>query len=1299
MASSLSELREKLNLITSESRGLVIKSIRQLTALKNQKVSIDDQLRELQEIVDSLIAIVEEKKLNRPKISYPNLPVTDQLDKIKQVIAENQVIIVAGETGSGKSTQLPKICLDLGLGCRGFIGHTQPRRLAARSVAQRISEELNCQFGSYVGYKVRFNDKTSEQTYIKVMTDGILLAELQTDRYLSQYDTIIIDEAHERSLNIDFLLGYLKFLLPKRKDLKVIITSATIDQQRFSNYFNQAPIIEVSGRTYPVEIRYHEDWQENETSDNSQSERILDAINELSLDGHGDILVFFATEREIYETKAFLDKANLKQTDVLPLYARLSTKEQQKIFQPFHKRRIILSTNVAETSVTVPGIRYVIDTGKVRISRYNYRNKVQRLPIEPISQASANQRAGRCGRVADGICIRLYAEDDYLSRSEFTDPEILRTNLASVILKMKALSLGNIEDFPFVEAPDGRFIKDGFRLLHELNAMTDNHQLTELGKTMALLPIEPRFARMLIEAKQKGALNEILIIVSFLSIHDPRERPKEFQEASYQKHLVDRDKQSDFITILNLWKRINSQSEQLSNNQFKRYCRVEFLSFLRIREWRDIYTQLSELVGQLKWRINQSNANDDLLHQAIISGLLSHIGFNHDQKEYLGARGLKFSIFPGSFVFKETPKWIVASDLIETSKLYARVVTKIKVEWLEKLAQHLVKRHYSEAHWRNKTQDVAVFERVSLYGLDIVQKRIVSYGKIKPAESREIFIRDALVGDNLKTNAAFYQHNLDLLDDIDDLENKARRRDIMVDEGKLYDFYDQHIPEHIYNLVTFNQWYKTLPKDKQQALYFDFSDVTQTDTSAINQLNYPNHFEVNGLKLPLNYHFDPSNHADGITMTVPLPLIDRIATQQTDWLVPGMLEDKITALIRALPKQIRKYVLPISHYAKALTESIPYNPNQNLRQQLANELIRITGVHFEPAVWDQANIEPYLMMNYSVVDAKGKLLKEGRNLREIISELKHKKQLGNHKTLKQQPENANTDKLSYQQWEFDMIDEMKQIKQFEVVSDVYPCLTDCENGVKLTYANTLKKAKVEHFYAIKRLLDFQCRHLYKTVKKNIKNKQQLALYFSKITKREDQWIEDVFQASLIYGFRLRDDMTWQVRDYNSFEALLKEGKGSVVHTSENIIKLLNQIMPLYYEINKKLTNQNVPTDHIQSYQDMKSQLDAMIYQGFISKTEQKWFERLTFYLLSIQARLEKLPRNLSQDRQFMADIDDIYDQLDRQIEQQNLADDDRAIIEVEWLIQELWLSYYGQQYKTIQPVSTKRISKIIDQIK
>ncbi|MCF6766827.1 ATP-dependent RNA helicase HrpA [Thiotrichales bacterium 19S11-10] len=1238
----------------------------------------------------SLDQIIKNKD-SRPNVEYPSLPVSEKVDEIKQLILDNQVVIVAGETGSGKSTQLPKICLDLGLGDRGFIGHTQPRRLAARSVAMRIAEELKSEIGTYVGYKIRFNDHTSDQTYIKVMTDGILLNELQSDRLLKKYSVIIIDEAHERSLNIDFILGYLKFILAKRPDLKVIITSATIDHERFSNFYHNAPIIEVSGRTYPVEIRYHEEWQESEVSEKSQPERILDAVDELTSEGLGDILVFFATEREIHEALDFLKKANLKNTDVLALYARLSNQQQQQIFNPHHRRRIILSTNVAETSVTVPGIRYVIDTGKVRISRYSYRTKVQRLPIEPISQASANQRAGRCGRVASGICIRLYSKEDFLSRDEFTEPEILRTNLASVILQMTVLRLGQIDRFPFIEAPDMRFIKDGFRLLHELNAMNDKKQITPTGKLMSRLPVDPRFARMLIEAKQKGVLAELLIIVSFLSVQDPRERPREFQEASHQKHLQDKDKQSDFIGILNLYARITENMEKLSNNQFKRYCRNEFLSYLRIKQWREVYFQLLNIVKQFKWPINQSDSSESMIHQAIVSGLLSHIGFNYEDKEYLGARGIKFHIFPGSFVFKQTPKWIVASELVETTRLFGRVISQINPQWLESLARHLVKKHYSEPHWSLKRQDVIAYERVSLYGLDIVQKRLVSYGKINLDESREIFIREALVADQLKTNAHFYQYNLNLLDSVEDLENKARRRDILIDDETLYQYYDKLIPVDIYNKVTFESWYKKLDKQGQKSLYFKFEDLTRLDTSEINKTLYPSSFKINGLKLSLDYHFDPTSQIDGVTMIVPVELIERIDIEKTDWLVPGLLEAKISGLMKALPKKIRKNVMPIPQYAKAVYERISYDLDKNLRDSLVKELVAMTGTLFDQSVWDEAELEPYLMMNYRVIDQRGKILKEGRNLRPLQQEFLHKNEV-----LKSKVKSKTNQNKAYQQWEFDALKEKEFIKKAHAEIEVYPCLVDLgEKGVQLSNENTLEKAKKSHFLGIKRLLGIQCRHLFKVVKNNIKNKQKLSLCFTPLVKSETQWLEDLFQASLIDAFNLSYDIAWQIRTHKDFETLLKQGKGSIVESAEEISNKLSKIMPIFYDINKKLNAKSISLDLVESYQDLKSQLDAMFYSGFISKTEKKWFDRLEIYLLSMIERLKKLPINIKKDRQFMLEVNQVYEKLDRVVEQKNLSDDDFRVVEIEWLIQELWISFYAQQYKTIEPVSSKRLIKKI----
>ncbi|MDX1728310.1 MAG: ATP-dependent RNA helicase HrpA, partial [Pseudoalteromonas tetraodonis] len=760
----------------------------------------------------------EQRLAGLPNVTYPEqLPVSQKKYTIKEAIANNQVVIIAGETGSGKTTQIPKMCLELGRGVDGYIGHTQPRRLAARSVANRIAEEMQCELGQQVGFKIRFSDQVSNNSYIKLMTDGILLAEIQQDRFLNQYDTIIIDEAHERSLNIDFILGYLKNLLPKRPDLKVIITSATIDPERFSKHFDDAPIIEVSGRTFPVDVRYNpisDIQKEDMEAEGDQLQGIFDAVDELCAEGPGDILIFLNGEREIRDTADALSKRNLKHTDILPLYSRLSNAEQNRIFAPHSRRHIILSTNVAETSLTVPGIRYVIDPGTARISRYSYRTKVQRLPIEPISQASANQRMGRCGRVEAGICIRLYSEDDFLSRPEFTDPEILRTNLASVILQMLALGLGDMAQFPFVQAPDSRNINDGLTLLEELEAVKEakRHQktsLTQSGRELSRLPVDPRLAKMVLTAHKLGALREVIIIVAALSIQDPRERPQEKRQAANEKHGRFDDPDSDFIAFLNLWNYLEEQQSELTNSQFRKLCQKDFLAYMRIREWQDIVYQISTVCNEMKMKATTNVADSELIHKALLSGMLSHIGFKDEKQLYKGARNSQFHIFPGSGLFKKSPKWMMSAELVETSKLYARINAKIDVNWVEPFAQHLVKRSYTEPHWEKKPGAVIAFEQQTLYGLLIVNKRRCVYSKIDPKVSRELFIRSALVEQELGLNEAFLAYNRELIEDIQVLENKSRRRDILVDEQTLFEFYEKKIPSDINNRAAFINWYKT----------------------------------------------------------------------------------------------------------------------------------------------------------------------------------------------------------------------------------------------------------------------------------------------------------------------------------------------------------------------------------------------------------------------------------------------------------------------------------------------------------
>jgi ATP-dependent helicase HrpA len=897
-----------------------------------------------------------ERRSRVPAITYPEqLPVSQKKDDIAAAIRDHQVVIVAGETGSGKTTQIPKICMELGRGVRGMIGHTQPRRIAARTVAERVADELDVPLGEAVGWKVRFTDQVNpDGTFVKLMTDGILLAEIQTDRELYAYDTIIIDEAHERSLNIDFLLGYLAQLLPRRPDLKVVITSATIDPERFSRHFGDAPIVEVSGRTYPVEVRYRPLLEEEggDDSDRDQITAICDAVEELQGEGKGDILVFLSGEREIRDTADAITKRNYRFTEVLPLYARLSHAEQHRVFQQHTGRRIVLATNVAETSLTVPGIKYVIDPGTARISRYSHRTKVQRLPIEPVSQASANQRKGRCGRTSDGICIRLYSEDDFLARPEFTDAEILRTNLASVILQMTAAGLGDIEKFPFIDPPDHRNIRDGVQLLQELGALDPaqkdaRKRLTERGRKLAQLPVDPRLARMVLEADKNGCVREVMVIAAALSIQDPRERPAEKQAQADQQHARFKDETSDFLAYLNLWRYVREQQKERGSSSFRRMCKQEYLNFLRIREWQDIYTQLRTVAKQMGIHLNEDDAPDQQVHLSLLAGLLSHIGMKDVKEgaknEYLGARSAKFAIFPGSALFKKPPRFVMSAELVETSRLWARVNAKIEPEWVEPLAEHLLKRTYSEPHWEKDQAAVMAYEKVTLYGVPIVAQRKVNYGRIDQEASRELFIRNALVEGDWRTHHKFFADNRKLLTEVEELEHRARRRDILVDDETLFDFYDQRVPEHVVSGAHFDSWWKHKRHEEPELLDFERSMLINERAGDVSKDDYPDTWRQGPLKFRVTYQFEPGADADGVTVHVPLQVLNQVTDEGFDWQIPGLREEVVTELIRSLPKPIRRNYVPAPNFAQRfLDRAVPLQ--EPLTTTMARELKRMVGV-------------------------------------------------------------------------------------------------------------------------------------------------------------------------------------------------------------------------------------------------------------------------------------------------------------------------------------------------------------------
>jgi ATP-dependent helicase HrpA len=1233
---------------------------------------------------------VAQRRLSLPVIDYPlDLPVVASKDEIAKAIADHQVVIVAGETGSGKTTQLPKICLELGLGQRGFIGHTQPRRLAARSVAARIAEELKVEPGEQVGYKVRFSDKVGPRTLIKLMTDGILLAELQQDRFLSQYEVLIIDEAHERSLNIDFILGYLRHLLAKRPDLKVIITSATIDPERFSKHFNDAPMLLVEGRTYPVETRYRPLSEGDQTRD--MIDAINDAVDELSREKPGDILIFMNGEREIRDTAEALNKRALPNTEVLPLFSRLSNAEQNRIFSSHRGRRIVLATNVAETSLTVPGIRYVIDPGTARISRYSARAKVQRLPIEAISQASANQRKGRCGRVAEGICIRLYDEADFLGRPEFTDPEIRRTNLASVILQMLALRLGEIAQFPFIDPPDDRNITDGVRLLEELGALKtakgSELQLSQVGHALAKLPLDPRLGRMLLASLDFNCLDEVMVICAGLSVQDPRERPTERRQASDEAHRRFADPDSDFAAYLNLWRYIQEQQQELSQNQFRKLCQKEFLAYLRVREWQDIYQQLRLAARDLGWKRNQTPGDFDAIHQAITAGLLSHIGFKDKEREFLGARNTRFVVFPGSGLSKKPPKWLVASELVETSRLFARDVAKINPQWLESLAAHLIKKSHSEPHWSVKNANVMAYETQTLYGIAIVVRRLVNYAHIDPKDARSIFIRSGLIEGGWKTKLPFMRANQTLLDEVEDFEHKSRRRDIRVDDQILFEFYDERLPMDVVSPRHLEAWWKGQKYKTPDLLNYEKSALLKRDVDDITSGQYPETWQQGTLQLPLSYVFEPSASDDGVSVTIPLALLNQIEEKPFDWLIPAFREELIIALIKSLPKSLRRNFVPAPNFAKACMESMPIGEGR-LLEAVTKQLLHMTAVRVPDDAWDLTQIPDHLKMNFKV--AQGiKLLGEGRDL----SALKHKLQGRVDQQLSQTAKSQNIEQQGLTEWSMGLLPETIETKQTGFQIRSYPALKDDGDSVAVQVFDKPEVAQMIHRSGVRRLLLLNVPSPLKYLQLKLPNRAKLGLYFNPFGKVE-MLIEDCCLAaldSLVDAAAIRSD--------DAFNQARERVRAELADTTLVLAQQVEQVLSLRHEIAKKLKGK-VSLDQVMAQADIKSQLENLVYRGFVVQTGAAKMPDLQRYLKAIHRRLEKLPVDPHKDRLVMIQLQgpiDAYQALSSQLKNNPLAG--RYLQEVQWMLEELRVSLYAQQLGTAYPISAKRIHNHIDALK
>ncbi|ALP39546.1 ATP-dependent RNA helicase HrpA [Aeromonas schubertii] len=1263
--------------------------VAKVPAAKQEAVlaTIDADLRQAEQRYQTRLAGV-------PRVNYPeNLPVSQKADEIATAIRDHQVVIIAGETGSGKTTQIPKICLSLGRGVKGYIGHTQPRRLAARTVAARIAEEMHSELGQYVGYKVRFTDQVSEQTHIKLMTDGILLAEIQHDRLLTQYDTIIIDEAHERSLNIDFILGYLKALLPRRPDLKVIITSATIDPERFSRHFGKAPIIEVSGRTYPVEVRYRP--LTDGADDRDELQGIFDAVEELSHEGLGDILVFMNGEREIRDTADGLRKLNLRDTEVLPLYARLSNAEQNKVFQPHAGRRIVLATNVAETSLTVPGIRYVIDPGTARISRYSWRTKVQRLPIEPVSQASANQRKGRCGRVADGICIRLYSEEDFNGRPAFTDPEILRTNLASVILQMLSLGLGDMEAFPFVEPPESRHIKDGLSLLKELGAVEERRgrdgrealSLTETGRQLARIPLDPRLAKMVITGAATGCLKEMMVITSALSIQDPRERPMEKKQAADEQHRRFDDKDSDFLAFLNLWNYLQEQQEALSSNAFRRQCQKEFLSYLRVREWQDIHFQLRQTVKELGFKNNSEQGDYKSIHCAILTGLLSHIGNKDLEKsEFLGARNARFHLFPASGLFKKPPKWVMAAELVETSRLYARINARIEPEWVEPLAGHLIKLHHSEPQWSKKQGAVMASEKVTLFGLTLVAERPINYSRLDPALCRELFIRHALVEGDFETRHRFFGENRKLLAEVEALEHKSRRRDILVDDEDLFRFYEARIPEEVVSARHFDKWWKGAQQRDPELLNFEREMLMKGDAAHVSELDYPNSWHQGRLKLKLSYQFEPGEAADGVTLHIPLPLLNQVEPVGFEWQIPGLRQELLVALIKSLPKPVRKNFVPAPNYAEALMASI--SPEQGpLLDAMERHLKRMTGVSVDREAWDWSGVPDHLKLTFRVVDERQRKVAESKDLLALKESLRGKVQ----ETLSRVADD-DIEQSGLTLWSFGELPREYSQKRSGFEVKAYPALVDEKDSVAITLVESPVVQQQLMWAGQRRLILLNVPSPIKYLQEKLPNKAKLGLYFNPFGKVSDL-IDDCIACGCDKLIEQHGGVAW---DGEKFETLKEFVRAELNDVVVEVASQVEAVLTLAHDIRKRLKGK-MQLDTAFAMSDVQAQLERMIHKGFVSETGWKRLPDLLRYLRAIERRLEKLAVDANRDRVYMLKVQSVeqaYQALLAKVPKgQPMAPE---VAEIRWMIEELRVSFFAQNLGTPYPVSDKRVLNAIE---
>ncbi len=1261
--------------------------------------------RELMPVAQSRRSpFVPPNPVTRPITLVEGLPVSEHAQELIEAIQKNPVIVVCGETGSGKTTQLPKICLLAGRGRKGMIGHTQPRRIAASSIAKRIAAELNSEVGEIVGYKVRFTDKTMPGAAIKLMTDGILLAETQTDPLFKRYDTIIIDEAHERSINIDFLLGYLKRVLARRRDLKVIITSATIDAERFAKHFavngRPAPVFTISGRTYPVEIRYRPVDDTDETDDKTLMEAVADACDELQRAGRGDILVFLPGEREIREAAEVLRKHNRPgMVEILPLYARLSAQEQERVFKPGGLPRIVLATNVAETSITVPGIRYVVDTGLARVKRYSYRNKVEQLLVEPVSKASANQRAGRCGRVAAGICIRLYDENDWARRPDYTDPEIMRSNLAAVILRMKALKLGDVRDFDFVQAPAPKAIADGYSILSELHAIDKKGELTDVGRTLSRLPVDPKLSRMLLEASRRGALKDALVIVSGLAVQDPRERPLPAQQQADEAHKKFADESSDFLSYLNLWNWFEAErANKTSNRELTDKLHRNFISPRRMREWRDVWRQLKELSEEIGWKTTEAAADYASLHASLLTGLLGNLGMRDLSADlraapYLGARGIRFWVWPGSALAKKAGKWLMAAELVETSRLFARCVADIEPEWVEIAAQHLIKKSWSDPHWEKSRAEVVALERGTLYGLPVYTDRRVQFAPHDPAAAREIFIRQALVEGNYETRAPFFVHNQRLVREIEEIESKTRRPDVLVDDETIYAFYDKLLDDTVVGGSTFEKWRRTAEKDNPKILFMKRDDLMRHDASGVTTEWYPKKYKAAGIEMALTYHFEPGSPRDGVTLAVPIFALNQIDAVRCEWLVPGMLKEKVRALIKSLPQRCRRHCVPIDKYAEGFFERTGgvQKGTQTLIDALIADIREQTGVTCERTDFKPDMLQPHLFMNFKVLNEHGRQIGMGRNLAELRAEFGAQAQ-ETFRSAAQADASVSSDLVdNITNWTFGELPELMEIRRKGMTLIGHPALVDKGDSCSLDVFDDLQDAQKAHRAGLRRLFMLQLKEQIRFLQRNLAPLHRVQMQCSVVGavsasfESYESLCEDLTAAAVETAAMQGE---WPVNE-EEFQKRKDEARSRLTLIGGEYLRLMEAVAAELAAASKRLQSAKGFAEVVR---DIENQLRALFPPHFALNIPFARLKHYPRYLKAVNVRLERLRNAPERDAAHMAEIAKLWTALSREIASRKGARDER-LENFRWMIEELRVSLFAQELKTPMPVSVKRLSK------